>query len=182
MITMRQVNPMRVAFTLVELLVVVALLGLMATAILLRVDGVTDEARLNAATRMIQQTLRLARSQAMTRRRPAWIIFELDGSRYGLAHSDGEAAKSTKCQHTEGVKFKRGAYRQDSGPIDSSPKFKVRVMPTGASIPWAIELERGQQRRVLWTNGLTARLVSLDGMGLDAFRWSENAAPPEPRR
>jgi type II secretion system protein H len=67
---------MRRAFTLVELLVVVLLLGLVAGVALVSLDGVSAKARLEATARCIEQAFRLARSEAITSGLPRRLVFD----------------------------------------------------------------------------------------------------------
>ena len=66
---------MRRAFTLIEILVVVAIMAIMATAAVLGVRAGQDAARVKGATRDIMASIRHARSMALVMMQPAVITY-----------------------------------------------------------------------------------------------------------
>ncbi len=58
-----------------------------------------------------------------------------------------------------------------AGQPDRRDAFTVRISPSGSSLPFALELQAGQLRRLLWTDGVTGRIRFRDGMRLSHFSW-----------
>ncbi len=181
-------NPksVRRALTLIELLVVLVLIGLLAGGLTLRLGGSTERARLRAATLQIEQTLRLARHHARTRRQPVWLRFELGGGRYRW-----ETAASAQrpgvhpWKSLDHVVIERAALRHNAAEeagtagdvrwnasTTALETFVVRITPRGASLPWTLQLRSGTTRRIIWSDGITGRLGFQDGLELTSFQWS----------
>lgn len=149
------------AFTLLELLAVVVLLGLAAGGVALHLHGVTAEARLRAATVELEQALRRARHQALTRHRPVWVELQPGTGVYRTT----TGAADGPWQTLQGVIIERAAFQAQGFPVPPrDDAFAVRITPAGASLPWGVALRAGSAHRVLWTDGLTARWqVGADG-------------------
>lgn len=71
-------NP-RVGYSLVELLIVLAVLALMAGLTLPALRGPLEKSRLRGAGRQMQATLAKARSLAIRTGREHWLTYEIDG-------------------------------------------------------------------------------------------------------
>jgi type II secretory pathway pseudopilin PulG len=69
---------MRRAFTLIELLSIVAIIGIMVTASIVNVRAGQGAARIRAATRDILATIRHARSVALVTQQPSVITYSID--------------------------------------------------------------------------------------------------------
>ena len=80
---------MRRAFTLIEILVVVAIMAIMATSAVLGVRAGQDAARVKGATRDIMASIRHARSMALVMMQPAIIT-------YSTTHVDDEVCAQIK--------------------------------------------------------------------------------------
>jgi type II secretion system protein H len=82
------------AFTLIELVVVVAIIGLILASVAIRFDTVTVSARLRASAREIASTIGLAHSQASSTGKPQKIVFDTDSQMFwvesGAEAQDGE--------------------------------------------------------------------------------------------
>lgn len=170
-------NP-RPAFTLVELLVVVVLVGLLATTVTVRLQGATDDARLRAAAVQIEQTLRAARHRARTFRETTWLLFQSGSPRYRLIYGAHRDVQEGGWQSLDGVTIARVAALSSTPSTDDSNSsiankdaFALRITPTGATLPWALEIHAGTSRCVLWTDGVSGRLRRRDDVELDALPW-----------
>lgn len=92
---------MRRAFTLVELLVIIAIMGAMATVSVLSIRAGQGAARIRGASRDIFATVRQARSIALVTQQPAIITYsetEVDGEKCARVEIN-----STKLVSTKGV-------------------------------------------------------------------------------
>lgn len=170
------------AFTLLELMVVVVLLGLAAAIVTVRLDGMSNSSRLNGAALRIEQSLRLTCMRAQSGHEPAWMAFAVGSDRYRL----GGAADQSAPQSRQGVWHAVGGVviaagqlgDQRAAPIRTG-EFVVQVTPSGATLPWALELSAGPSRCVAWTDGFSGRVQHQDG-SLDQFRWDERARGSAP--
>ena len=88
---------MRRAFTLIEILVVVAILAIMATAAVVGVRSGQDAARVKGATRDIMAAIRHARSMALVMMQPAIIT-------YSIGHVDDEVCAQIKVDGAKLIK------------------------------------------------------------------------------
>jgi len=161
------------AFTLLELLVVLALIGLAASVVSVHLHGATDAARLRAATLQIEQTLHLARQRALMRHETVSLVFEIGGARCRLVFGDQAENRDGAWHTAEGVTVRSAAFRGQGAVSAEGEEFAVRLTPTGASLPWAVELWTHKMRRIAWTDGISGRLGCVDGIGLHEFRWNE---------
>jgi len=174
------------AFTLLELLVVVALLGLAAAALTVQLSGLTERARLRAAALDIEQTLRLARHQAAKTRQPVWLQFTRGTGRYRLVWAGAMAPTPGGWRVLEHVTLAGaevpGTSPAAAGlrPVQRDETFTLRLSPSGTTLPFALELHAGQLRRVVWTDGISGHLAYRDGVGLRQFDWP-GTVPEVPR-
>ncbi len=166
---------LRSAFTLVELLIVIVLVGLAASIVTVQMHGSTDRARLRAATLRIEQSLRLVRHRAMTHHEPVWLVFQLGRSRCRLAFAEQPQGEPSVWHTLDGVIIKRAAVRRQGASSSKQEEFTIRITPTGASLPWALELWASSARRVVWTDGISGRLGFVDDIGLPELRWGNLA-------
>lgn len=77
-------NPMRAAFTLVELLVVVTLMTLAVGLTVFRLDSLSENGRLQSATRQAESILRFSACQARTTGEPRLVVFDRESDRFRL--------------------------------------------------------------------------------------------------
>lgn len=153
-------------FTLVELLVVVVLLGLAASLLVPRLTGNRRQAELRSARHAIEESLRLAQLRAQTRHRAVWLAFEIGGNQMWL--EDGTQPNPPRRVLT-GVVVADA--RMQSGTTQRVSLFRVRCGPSGTAIPWAVELQAGDQRIIAWNDGIGGTLSEVIGERLAAFLW-----------
>jgi len=85
-------RPQRRAFTLIELLLVVGLIGVLAGVALPRVRAVLPGATLRAAGHQVQDALRGARAYALRRGYPVELVYDIDAGTFGIADMVAGAA------------------------------------------------------------------------------------------
>ena len=78
---------MRRAFTLIELLIIIGLLGILATIAVLSIERGKDAARLKGAVRDVFAAVRMARSTALVTEKPSVITFATTVSGEGTVSS-----------------------------------------------------------------------------------------------
>lgn len=89
----------RNGFTLFELLVVLALIGLMAAMVVPRFSGSYDKLPLKTATKDVAAILRLARSRAVTRSRNQAVLFYPEKREVVLAQPRADASDPLNQKH-----------------------------------------------------------------------------------
>jgi general secretion pathway protein H len=149
--------------TLVELLVVLALLGLAATSVALKLGPTTRAARLRSATLQIEQLLRLARHQAVATHQRVDVQFECGGQRFRVV--DGRQVGPWHVLDGVTVSGARLAERAMQPGL-----LAVPVVPGGVVVPFALELQAGAALRVVWNTALPGRLQFQDDVKLAAWR------------
>lgn len=139
-------------FTLVELLVCLALLALLAMVSLPRFAGGAQQARLSADGRVVASLLRAARETALARRENVQVVIALDARRVSV-----EATRSAfRLSAVE-----RLAVESDRGRAVEGEAV-IAFQPDGGSSGGRIILEAGAARRVLRVDWLTGA-VTLEG-------------------
>lgn len=118
---------MRRAFTLIEIIVVVAILAIMATAAVVGVRSGQDAARVKGATRDIMAAIRHARSMALVMMQPAIITYstERDGDDV-CAKITVDGAKLMSSGSSDTVQTLSGEIvRRDGSKVDDAKKPAV---------------------------------------------------------
>ena len=118
---------MRRAFTLIEIIVVVAILAIMATAAVVGVRSGQDAARVKGATRDIMAAIRHARSMALVMMQPAIITYstERDGDEV-CAKITVDGAKLMSSGSSDTVQTLSGEIvRRDGSKVEDAKKPAV---------------------------------------------------------
>ena len=76
-------------FTLMEIMLVFAIIAVLSTLSLPTMRGFAASQRLKTSAQAIADTLSFARDMAITERTTYLVVFDLDGNRYWLASSEG---------------------------------------------------------------------------------------------
>lgn len=141
------------AFTLLELLVVLFIIGLMSAVVVPRLIGPLSGVTLETAARKTVQSLRWARSQAVARRRSVTVRFDPRARRLSVMYTASLDAAGQETQQLmegqfyvfpEGVAVENAdASSTGAGPGGS---FDVVFYPTGQSSGAAIILKNDSGR------------------------------------
>jgi len=120
-------------FTLLELLVVLAIAGLLVSLVPPVVSAVVPGVKLKVAARELAVTLRDARNRAITRNAAVDVTFEFEPPRYVVANGDPSLLPS-------GVQMAildsdAGSPAQSIASLDIGPdeKYRLRFYPDGSS-------------------------------------------------
>jgi len=138
-------------FTLVEMLIVLAIVGVMAGAVALSVGSVTRAPSVEAEARRLATRLQAAADDAMIGDKTLAFTIQKDG--YGFATVDGK----TMVPRTDpGLAF----HRLPAGMVvtlNVNPPVLLGV--DGVGTPLSAVLENGSQRWVVTYDGMTARAM-----------------------
>jgi prepilin-type N-terminal cleavage/methylation domain-containing protein len=169
----------RRALTLIELMVVLVLLGLAATVVTVELQGTTQGGRLRSATVQIEQVLRLARHLTARSHRPTWLEFERGSGRYRVLFGSRTGSQPGNWHLLQGVVIVGGGFPKAPGAESAAGQpghddaFTIRIGSGGSTLPFALELQAGAARRLLWTDGVTGRVRFRDGVRLGDFNWAD---------
>lgn len=156
----------RAGFTLIELMVVVVILGIAAATVSLKLTGSTQRARLRSAAVKIEQVLRQARHQAVMRHEPVWIVVEPTRIAMQEPQRDHHGA-----WHGLDARVARAMHRDAAAVDPAVRRFTLHLTPSGATLPWAMELNLGELRQSIWSDGVTGSVQRAEG-GLNQIHWS----------
>lgn len=141
-------------FTLIEMLVVLAVLGLMAGLIVARGPMRSQRLEMDAAARDIAGALRLARSRAIARDQPVTLAIDVAGHRYAM---DGAQPHPLP----PGLAITVTAVTSD---IASSTVAGITFAPDGSSTGGRIELAGNGRRVQVGVDWLTGRVRIAEGL------------------
>ena len=164
----------RTALTLLELMVVLTLLGLVAALTVPRLTGALDRPRLRSATHELEQALRLARCTARARWSPAWLVLVPDSGRFRVATSATLQATQPIWRELVATRIEAAAFLASGQGGAPAEPFAVRVLPSGVTPPWALELRAGHATRVVWSDGLDPALSAADDRTLREHPWEHS--------
>jgi type II secretion system protein H len=166
---------MRRAFTIVEVLVVVAMLGVMATMIVPRLGGAAASRRLSQSARQLLATARYARDYASTHRAACRLFIDVKEQRYALLfqadpeHRPDEFGPITdspgRTEHLiSPVRFGR-VWVQPRPRFDGMPPPEdgVTFDPLGQTDAAIVQLTDGQQSYSLLTSPSTGQVRLVEG-------------------
>ena len=109
----------RRGFSLMELMLVVAVLGLGPVTVSMSFDAFVPKERLNTAVRALTALLRDTRSQAISRALEFWVEYDLDGERY---------------RRVTPFVIGGGRFREDENEADERIYGVWRKMPDGVEL------------------------------------------------
>lgn len=162
-------SKLRRGFTLIELMIVMAVIGLGTTLVAQSFDSFVPKERLNTATRTLTAVLRETRSQAISRGLEFFVEYDLDGERYrrvtpfaiGGGRFDKEQDDDSDRAYGEwealpdGVEFASVAI---SGQVFDSDVAFVRFDPRGAASDHQVVLSQPA-----YDNFYTIEILALTG-------------------
>ena len=162
------------AFTVVELIVVIAILSVLAGMTVLRLGGRAGSGRLREASRRLLTTAQYARDFATTRRRACRLIFDPNGG-YSLAYqadpykdpgkySPISSGLAKPERLTEPVRLSKVRVMNRSFiNYETTPQSFVTFEPTGLSDGAIIEITDGKRKFSLLIEPHTGRAKLVEG-------------------
>ena len=139
--------------TLLELLIVVALMAIIAALVVPMFGGPVSTSELRATARQLAAGLRLARSEAVSERRETFLVVDVAGKRFKIDREAREHALPSK------VDLKLFTAQND---LVSENVGSIRFYPDGGSNGGRITLGSGDRKYEVDVDWLTGRVAILD--------------------
>ncbi|MEO6968816.1 MAG: GspH/FimT family pseudopilin [Rhodanobacteraceae bacterium] len=136
-------------FTLLEILAVLALIGLALAVTAFSLDGGLDRAKLDASAREVTAALRHTRTRAMVEHRAQWFTLDLNQRSYASAGRDPKTFPAQTALHVTSA----------AEDVQHPGIARIRFFPDGSSTGGNIELRRKQREvriDVDWLTGAVA--------------------------
>lgn len=129
-------------FSLLEMLLVLAIAGLIAAVVIPSLPGAIESARLRGSAEEVRATFTLARTLAVSEARSRAVAFDLERGEYGI---DGDARKGLVPEGIRLSAVRLGDAAAESGVV------RVRFYPDGSAdeAEVAIASAGGGSRRVV---------------------------------
>jgi general secretion pathway protein H len=140
-------------FTLLELLIVIALMGIIAALVVPMFGGPVSTSELRATARQLAAGLRLARSEAVSERRETFLVVDVAGKRFKVDREAREHALPSK------VDLKLFTAQND---LVSQNVGSIRFYPDGGSNGGRITVASGARKFDVDVDWLTGRVAILD--------------------
>ena len=139
--------------TLLELLIVIALMGIIAALVVPMFGGPVSTSELRATARQLAAGLRLARSEAVSERRETFLVVDVAGKRFKVDREAREHALPSK------VDLKLFTAQND---LVSENVGAIRFYPDGGSNGGRITVAAGARKFNVDVDWLTGRVAILD--------------------
>jgi general secretion pathway protein H len=136
-------------FTLLEILAVLALIGLALAVTAFSLDGGLQRAKLDASARDIAASLRHTRTIALVNRRPQWFTLDLNARSFISPGREAQRVPVDTVLHVTSA----------AEDADKPGIARIRFFPDGSSTGGHIELARGHREvriDVDWLTGAVA--------------------------
>jgi general secretion pathway protein H len=146
-------GPREQGLTLLEILIVLALMGLMAAIALPMLGNGVSTTQLRTSARQLAAGLRMARSEALAQRREAFLLVDVAGKRFRLDSDPHIHALP------EGITLKLFTAQNDL--VDANVGA-IRFFPDGGSNGGRITVAAGQRKFEVDVDWLTGRVAILD--------------------
>ena len=148
-------------FTLLEILAVLALIGLALAVTAFSLDGGLERAKLDSSARDIAASLRHTRTLALTAHRPQWFTLDLNARSFASPGRDARVLPGGTALHVTSA----------AEDADKPGIARIRFFPDGSSTGGHIELTRRQREVRIDVDWLTGAVAT-----------SEKAARENPSR
>ena len=139
--------------TLLELLIVIALMAIVAAIVVPMFGGPVSTSELRATARQLAAGLRLARSEAVSERREAFLVLDIAGRRFKVDREPREHALPSR------IELKLFTAQND---LVSENVGSIRFYPDGGSNGGRITVASGPRKFDVDVDWLTGRVAILD--------------------
>ena len=139
--------------TLLELLIVIALIALVTGLVIPMFGGPVSTSELRASARQLAAGLRLARSEAVSERRETFLVLDVAGKRFKVDRDPQEHKLPAR------VELKLFTAQND---LVSDSVGSIRFFPDGGSNGGRITVASGERKFDVDVDWLTGRVAILD--------------------
>ena len=139
--------------TLLELLIVIALMAIVAGMVIPMFGGPVSTSELRSSARQLAAGLRLARSEALSERRETFLVLDVAGKRFKVDRDARVHALSAK------IDLKLFTAQND---LVSDSVGSIRFFPDGGSNGGRITVASGARKFDVDVDWLTGRVAILD--------------------
>lgn len=139
--------------TLLELLIVIALMAIVAGFVIPRFGGPISTSELRASARQLAAGLRLARSEAVSERRETFLVLDVAGKRFKVDREPREHPLPSR------IELKLFTAQND---LVSADVGSIRFFPDGGSNGGRITVASGPRKFDVDVDWLTGRVAILD--------------------
>jgi general secretion pathway protein H len=139
--------------TLLELLIVIALMAVVAGMVIPMFGGPVSTSELRSSARQLAAGLRLARSEALSERRETFLVIDVAGKRFKVDR-DAQA-------HVLPAKIEFKLYTAQNDLVSDSVG-SIRFFPDGGSNGGRITVASGSRKFDVDVDWLTGRVAILD--------------------
>ena len=154
----------RLAFTLIELVFVIVIMGVLATLAVLSTAGMMDRYKLSRAAETIEMFDARARRDARASHQPILAIIQRNQQRLVIGNPGDAASRPTAAQYRlpRSVEITEIRMRRR---VTAGGNFEIRFNREGSSPTYAVRLERGNMSRWLVVLGVSGQVVVLENEG-----------------
>ncbi len=139
-------------FTLLELLIVLALIGLVGAALLSGAQPTSPSTAARVAAGELASALRLARAEAIAKDRPVGLVLDVASRRYRVGTNPVRALPG----------MLQLTLLTAKGDIRSGTEGRIRFNPDGSSTGGRIDIAGGQRKLSVRVDWLTGRVTLVD--------------------
>ena len=143
----------RRGFTLLEILIVLALMAIVAGFVLPMFGGPVSTSELRSSARQLAAGLRLAQSEAVSQRRETFLVLDVAGKRFKVDNDPHEHRLPSK------IELKLFTAQND---LVSESVGSIRFFPDGGSNGGRITVASGDRKFDVDIDWLTGRVAILD--------------------
>ena len=145
---------LRRGFSLVELLIVLAILAAVAGLVLPTMRGPLDKSRLTGAAKELQASLAKARSLAIRQGAPVYFRYEIDGDRYFIQRAPGmisqmitvleDSSQATTTASGLSIQSAEASSQSGDAPMEGNATMAGELLAEGQPVATALILREGK--------------------------------------